>query len=141
MWSYAEIKTVGDIPRYYARTTANAPALIDAKGATSFAELDARSNAIANLLLAERLASGSRVAFLGKNSAPYFEFLFGVNKADAALLPLNWRLAAPELAEVLIDATPAILIADAEYLALAAAIVAQSGSTCRVIGYDSATRG
>lgn len=141
MWLYAEIKTIGDIPRYYARTTPNASALIDANGATTFSELDTRSNAIANLLLAQGLAPGARVAFLGKNSARYFEFLFGVNKADAALLPLNWRLAAPELAEVLVDATPEILIADAEYLDVAAAVVAQSGVACRIIGYDSANRG
>jgi acyl-CoA synthetase (AMP-forming)/AMP-acid ligase II len=141
MWLYSEIRTIGDIPRYYGRTTPNAPALIDATGATSFADLDARSNAVANALLGLGLSSGGRVAFLGKNSARYFEFLFGVNKADAALLPLNWRLAAPELAAVLVDATPEVLIADAEYAELAASVVAQSGVNCRVIGYDSQHRG
>jgi acyl-CoA synthetase (AMP-forming)/AMP-acid ligase II len=141
MWLYSEIKTLGDIPRHYARTTPNAPALIDASGATTFAELDSRSNGIANALLGLGLVSGARVAFLGKNSARYFEILFGINKADAAILPLNWRLAAPELSAVLIDATPEILIADREYEELAASVVALSGIECRVIGYDSAVVG
>ena len=141
MWLYSEIKTLGDIPRHYARTTPNAPALIDASGSTSFAELDARSNGIANALIGSGVTSGARIAFLGKNSARYFEILFGVNKADAALLPLNWRLAAPELAAVLVDATPDILIADREYEEIAASVVALSGITCRVIGYDSAIVG
>jgi acyl-CoA synthetase (AMP-forming)/AMP-acid ligase II len=141
MWLYSEIKTLGDIPRHYGRTTPNSPALIDESGSTSFAELDASSNAVANALLGIGISSGARVAFLGKNSARYFEFLFGVNKADAALLPLNWRLAAPELAEVLVDAEPEILIVDAEFSDLAVAIVALSGIACRVIGYDSAAPG
>jgi acyl-CoA synthetase (AMP-forming)/AMP-acid ligase II len=137
MWLYSEIMTLGDIPRHYARTTPDAPAIIDATGAQSFAELDAASNRVANALLALGLSPGDRVAFLGKNTARYFETLFGVNKADAALLPLNWRLAAPELSGVLVDAAPAFLIADREYEELAAAVVRESGLDCRVIGYDS----
>ena len=49
---------------------------------------------IANVLLDLDITPGVRVAFLAKNTTRYFEILFGVNKAGAALLPLNWRLAA-----------------------------------------------
>ena len=44
MWLYAEIKTLGDIPRHYGRTTPDRLALLDSLGRTSFAELDVRSN-------------------------------------------------------------------------------------------------
>lgn len=138
MWLYSEIRTLGDIPRHYARTTPDAPAIIDATGAQTFRELDARSNRIANALVQLGVTKGDRVAFLGKNSAPYFEILFGVNKADAALLPLNWRLAPPELAAVLRDAEPTILIADREYADVAAAVITTSGLRCRIIDYNSA---
>ncbi|RFA10464.1 hypothetical protein B7R54_15575 [Subtercola boreus] len=138
MWLYAEIKTLGDIPRHYARTTPDAPAIIDADGPQTFRELDEASNRVANALLALGVARGDRVAFLGKNTARYFELLFGVNKADAALLPLNWRLAAPELSSVLVDATPTVLIADREFGELAETVVTQSGLDCRVIGFDAA---
>jgi acyl-CoA synthetase (AMP-forming)/AMP-acid ligase II len=137
MWLHSEIKTLGDIPRHYGSVTPDAPAIIDAGGAQSFAELDARSNRIANALVRLGVAKGDRVAFLGKNSAPYFEILFGVNKADAALLPLNWRLAAPELAAVLRDAEPTILIADREYADVAAAVVTTSGLPCRIVDFNS----
>lgn len=137
MWLYAEVQTLGDIPRHYGRTTPDAPAVIDASGAISFATLDGRSNRVANALSNLGISAGARVAFLGKNSAQYFEILFGVNKADAALLPLNWRLAAPELTAILQDASPEVLIADREYEDLAIAVVALSGQACRIIGYDS----
>ncbi len=141
MWLYREIQTLGDIPRHYARTTPDAPAIIDAEGAESFAELEAASNRVANLFLSLGLKPHASVAFLGKNSARYFDFLFGVNKADAALLPLNWRLAAPEMTGVLLDAKPQFLIVDLEYAEVAQKVVTASGIDCRIIGYDSQNPG
>ncbi|MGQ0622468.1 MAG: long-chain-fatty-acid--CoA ligase [Panacagrimonas sp.] len=138
MWLHAEIKNLGDMPRHFARVMPERQALIDASGAMSFSELDARSNRVANALLKLGIQPGMRVAFLGKNTVRYFEILFGVNKLGAALLPLNWRLAAPEMAAILQDATPVLLIADREYADLAATVVASSGCACRVIGFDSA---
>ncbi|AMM21845.1 hypothetical protein AX769_18935 [Frondihabitans sp. PAMC 28766] len=141
MWLYSEIKTIGDIPRHFGRTTPHAPALIDANGPISFAELDRRSNAVANLIRGLGLSSQARVGYLGKNSTRFFEFLFGANKADTALLTLNWRLAAPELAEVLRDSTPELLLIDREFADVAAAIVSLSGITCRQLVYDSQAPG
>ena len=89
MWLHAEIKTLGDIPRHYAQTLGDKPALIDAAGPVSFAALDARSNRIANVLIKLGIEPGARVAFLGKNSTRYFDVLFGVNKVGAALVPLS----------------------------------------------------
>ena len=142
MWLYAEIKTLGDIPRHYAPTTPERTALVDSSGATTFAELDLRSNRIANLLLGLNVTAGARVAFLGKNTTRYFEILFGVNKAGAALLPLNWRLAAPEVEEILPDSTPEVLIADREYVDFAvAACRGGRHPRLRIIEFDSAQRG
>ncbi|MBJ7337540.1 long-chain-fatty-acid--CoA ligase [Mycolicibacterium sp.] len=141
MWLYAEIKTLGDIPRHYARTTPGRMALLDAEGPTSFAELDARSNQIANVILQLHLSERPRVAFLAKNTTRYFEVLFGVNKAGAALLPLNWRLAAPEIEEILLDSTPEVLIVDREYVDLAIEVTSAAGLTLRIIEFDSAQRG
>jgi acyl-CoA synthetase (AMP-forming)/AMP-acid ligase II len=141
VWLYAEIRTLGDIPRHYARTTPHRPALVDSTGPTSFAELDDRSNRVANVLLASDIAPGARVAFLAKNTTRYFEVLFGANKAGAALLPLNWRLAAPEIEEILQDSAPEVLIADREYADLAVEVVRSAGLATRIIGFDSARRG
>jgi acyl-CoA synthetase (AMP-forming)/AMP-acid ligase II len=103
--------------------------------------LDARSNQIANALADLGIAAGDRVAFLAKNTTTYFEVLFGANKLGAALLPLNWRLATPEIEEILIDSAPQMLIADREYVDLAAELVTSSGINCYVIEFDSAQLG
>jgi acyl-CoA synthetase (AMP-forming)/AMP-acid ligase II len=137
VWLYAEVKTLGDIPRHYARTIPERPALVDSSGAITFAELDLRSNRIANLLLSLNVTDGARVAFLGKNSTRYFEILFGVTKAGAALLPLNWRLAAPEVEEILRDSTPEVLIVDREFVHFAVEAAAAAGIRVRVIEFDS----
>lgn len=141
MWLHTEIKTLGDIPRHYARTTPHRAALLDSSGPTSFAELDHRSNRVANVLRGIGISSGDRVALLAKNTTRYFEVLFGANKAGAALLPLNWRLAAPEIQEILQDSTPEVLIADREYAELAADIVRSAGLTTRIIDADFAQAG
>jgi acyl-CoA synthetase (AMP-forming)/AMP-acid ligase II len=141
MWMYAEIRTLGDIPRHYARTDPDRLALLDVGGRTSFAQLDSRSNQIANALAGLNVTAGDRVAFLAKNTARYFEVLFAANKLGAALLPLNWRLAAPEVEEILLDSKPRVLIADREYLDLAVELAAATGNSVRVIGFDSARRG
>ena len=40
MWLYADIKTLADIPRLYARTRPDKVALVDGSGEVSFAALD-----------------------------------------------------------------------------------------------------
>ncbi len=47
---------------------------------------------------------GDRLAILAKNSSEYFEFQFACFKLGAMMLPLNWRLAQPELLFILNDA-------------------------------------
>ena len=76
----------------------------------TYAALDARANRAAHVLR-ERFAvgPGDRVAVLADNSAAFVELFFAATKLGAILVPLNWRLAAPELAFMLADATPAVL--------------------------------
>jgi len=59
--------------------------------------------------------AGDRVAILAKNSTDYFEFQFACIKLGAMMLPLNWRLAEPELLFILNDAAPVGLVYDAEF--------------------------
>lgn len=59
--------------------------------------------------------TGDRVAILAKNSTDYFEVEFACIKLGALMLPLNWRLAEPELLFILNDAAPKGIIYDAEF--------------------------
>jgi len=138
MWLYAEIQTIGDIPRHYARTLPEKTALVDGAGAVSFATLDQVSNRIANGILAQGVEPGAHVGFLGKNSARYFELLFGACKAGCALAPLNWRLAAPELSAVIADAQLPLLFVDREFAGLASSVLEQCPQKFRIIEVDPA---
>lgn len=60
---------------------------------------------------------GDRLAILAKNSTDYFEFQFACIKLGAMMLPLNWRLAEPELLFILDDAGARGLAYDAEFAA------------------------
>ena len=87
----------------------------------TYRELDARSDALAGELLARGLRRGDRVATLTGNTPEHVIVFFACAKAGFILLPLNWRLAAPELRFQLEDAEPSVFLVEAEYEPLAAA--------------------
>ena len=62
---------------------------------------------------------GDRVAFLGFNSPAMLALFFACARIGAMFSPLNWRLAPPELAYILGDSAPRVLIADADHADLA----------------------
>jgi len=74
---------------------------------------------LASRLRAEGCRPGDRVAVLARNSPWYLLLYFAVAKAGLVLVPLNWRLAAPEWAAILADAEPSVLIADRAHVAAA----------------------
>lgn len=138
MWLHTEITSLADIPRHYARTAGDRVALMSATRKMSWRELDLASNRLANLLIARGVPPGGIVAFFGKNSIEYFIAIFGANKAGCALLPLNWRLAAPEQAAVLQDARPQTILVDAEYAEALRQAIEAGAPPAASIAFDSA---
>jgi long-chain acyl-CoA synthetase len=84
----------------------------------TYGDLDRRSNRLGHALRAQGVAEGTRIAYLGRTSITFFETLFGGAKAGAVLVPVNWRLAAPEVGSVLADATAEVLVVDPEFTAM-----------------------
>lgn len=58
---------------------------------------------------------GDRVAVFAPNTTETFEVQFAAGRLGAVFVPLNWRLAAPELRAILTDCTPVALIHDLEF--------------------------
>lgn len=58
------------------------------------------------------LEPGSTVAILCQGRGEVFEALFGAAKAGLTLVPLNWRLATPELTRITDDAQARVLVYD-----------------------------
>jgi len=88
------------------------------------------------------LKPGERVAWLGYNRAEFFAMLFGCAKAGLILVPLNWRLAVPELEGLLADAQPRVLIYADEFAGTAASLATNHAQIMQVglSGGENGTR-
>jgi long-chain acyl-CoA synthetase len=78
--------------------------------AISYANLDARSNRVAQALLADGVGLGDRVVYHGRNSPEHLVVLFACAKLGAVFTPLNVRLAPAEIDAILADAAPAAVV-------------------------------
>jgi acyl-CoA synthetase (AMP-forming)/AMP-acid ligase II len=130
------ITTLADIMRHQAAAQPARSALTFEDRDTSYAELDRRANQVANGLLAAGLCPAARIAVLDKNHDSFFEIWFGAAKAKAVLVPVNWRLAAPEIAYLISDAQAEVLFVGSEYLDILARIRDQLTSVREVIVID-----
>ena len=103
---------------FHADRTPEKIALIDEATQRSFTylELNERSARLAAYMARNwGVSAGDHVAILAKNSAFYFEFQFACIKLGAIMLPLNWRLANPELLFILNDAEAVGLVFDSDF--------------------------
>ncbi|OLE27872.1 MAG: p-hydroxycinnamoyl-CoA synthetase [Catenulispora sp. 13_1_20CM_3_70_7] len=94
---------LGSWPARRARKTPRRTALIHQDLAVSYAELHARTTRLAHALRAAGVRHGDRVAYLGPNHPSFLETLFAAGLLGAIFVPLNTRLAAPEIAYQLAD--------------------------------------
>lgn len=84
----------------------------------TYAQFARRCGQLGRTLADLGVRAGDRVAFLSFNCHRLLEGYYGVLEAGAVLLPLNIRLAPPELAFILNDAEATTLFYDAEFLPL-----------------------
>ncbi|MFE3960923.1 AMP-binding protein [Nocardia sp. NPDC059091] len=103
------------IIRGFARTRPRDVALRCGDSVLTFAELDVRAGRVGRALLRSGVTRGQRVAYLGRNWPEFFEVLFGCAKVGAVLAPLNWRLTAADLAQLISDAEARIVVTDSEF--------------------------
>lgn len=100
---------------------------------TSYSELaDGVARLAAVMRDSLRIQTGDRVAWLGNNSPRIIESLFACARIGAILVPLNWRLAAPELLHILDDAGATLLIVGEDQLQAGLAIASQL-ENCQVV--------
>jgi long-chain acyl-CoA synthetase len=113
-----ELANVADMVRVHGAATPDAPAYLLGDRTVTFAELDERSNRVAQGLRALGVGPGDRVAILDKNCLEYFEVLFGAAKLNVVLVAVNWRLAPPEAAFIVNDSAAKVLVVGAELVPL-----------------------
>ncbi len=81
---------------------------------------------------------GDRVAVLAHNNSNTFEVQFACWKLGAVFVPLNWRLAVPELQFILGDAAPTVLIHDEPFGQVAVKVAELTGIE-HLINWDGAS--
>jgi fatty-acyl-CoA synthase len=87
--------------------------------AMSYREMDERVGATAAGLADYGVGSGDVVAILSYNCPEFLEVLFAANLLGAIAMPINWRLAAPEVRYILEHSGARALVCDASLLPLA----------------------
>ncbi|HEV7692258.1 MAG TPA: AMP-binding protein [Hyphomonadaceae bacterium] len=103
---------------FHARFRPNVAACIDL---TSGERLDYRTLAARVAQCVSALASmvsdlsGARIAVVARNCTDIAVLTLACERTGAILVPLNWRLAAPELAGLFDDCSPAIVLVQAEF--------------------------
>ncbi len=138
MWLYPEVRTLGEFIEYHARSTPDRRALVWRDRNVSFAEYDAVANRIANGLLERGVEAGDRVGFLGLNSPDFYFALIGTAKTRAAFTVFNWRLAIPELAQLIADSGARLTIVERGLEDMWTAALAACGRTIETIWIDEA---
>ena len=117
-------------------------ALIHGDGGTlTYRELAEGTDRVSALLWQRGIRKGDRVAFLGENCPEFLQVLFGAAQLGAVFVPINTRLAPPEIAHVLGDSGARVLIHD---VSLAARVGPAADQVTHVIttgeGYRCETR-
>ncbi len=94
------------------------PAVIEGDHALSFRDVHHRANALALYLAKTGLRSGDRLALLAKNEPQFLEIQAACMRTGVILVPVNFRLAAPEVAYILNDCQPKLVVAAPEFIHL-----------------------
>jgi O-succinylbenzoic acid--CoA ligase len=118
---------IEDVPDWLGQRAASLPdrpALITRDGSLTFAELDRQVAQTARRLAGLGMVEGSRVALLLRNGAPFVIMTHALARLGAVMVPLNTRLAAPEVTGQLAGSGATWLVHDDALAAAAEAAAA-----------------
>ncbi|MCW2607533.1 MAG: lcfB 8 [Frankiales bacterium] len=109
--------------------------LVDERGALTWAELDARCDALAVALQARPGGAPTTVAVLARNSRGFVEALAAAGRVGADVLLLNTSFAAPQLAGVLEREQADLLVHDEEFTAAVAGLARDGQPLSRLVAW------
>jgi fatty-acyl-CoA synthase len=106
----------------------------------SYAQLSSRIDRLAVALRQRGVEPGSRVAFLGENHPAFLETFFAAGTLGAIFVPLNTRLAPPEVQYALKDAGSTVLVHAESLTGLAIAGARETAVGRRIVVADGPRR-
>ncbi|MDN5874163.1 MAG: AMP-binding protein [Sinobacteraceae bacterium] len=105
----------------HARRRSSRTALVSKAGHRSYAELDARVNQTANALMAAGLGKSDRLALMSPNTENFVFTYYAAMRLGLVFVPVNPRMAAPEVQYLLEDSGARAFIFDSSLAAVALA--------------------
>src|SRR6476660_2021638 len=118
---------------HHARRTPTKPLCITADETVTYADMVARSAALAGGLRQRGVGEGDVVGLLAYNCAEFLETIFAVNHLGAIAMPINWRLAGPEVRYILEHSEARAFVCDLDLLDLGdAATTGMDASLVRI---------
>ena len=129
---------LGDMITRAARRAGSSPALTSGDVTLTWRQVETRTWRLARALRGLGVTAGDRVAYLGLNSHRYFECYYVPSRIGAISVPLNTRFAPREIAQVLADCAPKVLIADAAHWDVARQMQAELGIVHLIHADDAA---
>jgi fatty-acyl-CoA synthase len=123
-------RVVSDWVARNARLRPGAPALakVETGETRTWGELEPRVAALAWLLRDRyKVGRGDRVSLICENDIRLFELQFACMRLGAILVPLNFRLAVPELLRQLTDAEPTVVVHDHAWAHVGRELAMKSG--------------
>jgi len=106
---------VGEWPTRWAARYPDEPYIKYGNLSLTKGEFNARINRLAHSFQESGVKKGVRVAALMANTNVFLEVLLALNKLGAIVVPLNFRLAPPELEYILNDSEPVALVYSPEF--------------------------
>lgn len=103
---------------HHAQRTPRHPVAVYDDQVVTYAEMAEQVARVAAGLRARGVGEGDVVALLAYNCTEFLTAIFAANHLGAVAMPINWRLAAPELRFILEHSEARALVCDAELLGL-----------------------
>jgi long-chain acyl-CoA synthetase len=130
--------TLADLLRNNRRSFPTRTAVVCGPDRYTYPQLDERVNRLAGALEREGVGPGERVLWLGQNCHRVLELLLACAKLGAIFCPANWRQSADELAFVITDCEPRVVVWQEEEIGAAAASAReQAGADARWLRHES----
>lgn len=117
--AYHSYEHFDDILHFWAGERPDVTAFEQDGDTISYAETDRLTRQLIALMQQNGIAKGDRIAWLGKNNIMYFLAYLAAARMGAVMVPIGWRLAAPEIAFILKDTGAKLVLAGEEFLEIA----------------------
>ena len=128
----ASCRRVDELLDHHARERSEKVSIQVGHATVTYGELQQRVNRLAAKLVEEGLEAGDRIALLCKNDLAFCELMMAASRTGVVLVPLNFRLALPEIEFILQDSGARILFAGAQFVDSAREVQANSDA-CKLV--------